>query len=92
LPDVPVHFIKAGGFTDTEPPTIFDREEMWRINSNIQMKRWLELLYPLKYGKLFYCSSSGHSIQTDDPDVVISSITMALKDYDRIQDDKEAGR
>lgn len=26
LPDLPVHFIKAGGFTDTEPPTIFDRK------------------------------------------------------------------
>ena len=85
LPDVPVHFIKAGGFTDTEPPTIFDREKMWRINSNIQMKRWFELLYPLKYGKLFYSSSSGHVIQFDDPDLVISSIKLALKDYDKIK-------
>jgi len=85
LPDVPVHFIKAGGFTDTEPPTIFDREKMWRINSNIQMKRWLELLYPLKYGKLFYCSNSSHFVQTDEPDLVILSIKLALKDYDKIK-------
>ena len=88
LPDVPVHFIKAGGFSDTEPPTIFDREKMWRINSNIQMKRWLELLYPLQYGKLFYCSNSSHFVQTDEPDLVISSIKLALKDYDKIKKDK----
>jgi len=85
LPDVPVYFMKAGGFSDSEPPTIYDREKMWRINSNIQMKRWLELLYPLKYGKLFYCSNSSHFVQTDEPDLVISSIKLALTDYDKIQ-------
>ncbi len=84
LPDVPVHFIKAGGFSNSEPPTIYDREKMWRINSNIQMKRWLELLYPLKYGKLFYCSNSSHFVQADEPDLVISSIKLALLDYDKI--------
>ncbi|MEI8047910.1 MAG: alpha/beta hydrolase [Bacteroidota bacterium] len=85
LPDVPIHFIKAGGFTNSEPPTIYDREKMWRINSNIQMKRWLELLYPLKYGKLFYCSNSSHFVQADEPDLVISSIKLALTDYEKIQ-------
>ncbi len=85
LPDVPVHFIKAGRFTNSEPPTIYDREKMWRINSNIQMKRWLELLYPLKYGKLFYCSNSSHFVQADEPDLVISCIKLALTDYDKIQ-------
>ncbi len=85
LPDVPVHFIQAGGFSNSEPPTIYDRERMWRINSNIQMKRWLELLYPLKYGKLFYCSNSSHFVQTDEPDLVISSIKLALQDYEKIK-------
>lgn len=84
LPDVPVHFIKAGGYTSSEPPTIYDREKMWRINSNIQMKRWLQLLYPLKYGKLFYSSSSGHMVQNDDPEIIISSIKLALHDYNKI--------
>ena len=85
LPDVPVYFIKAGGFSNSEPPTIYDREKMWRINNNIQMRRWLELLNPLKYGKLFYCSNSSHFVQTDEPDLVISSIKLALIDYDKIQ-------
>ncbi len=92
LPDVPIHFIKAGGFSDSEPPTIYDREKMWRINSNIQMKRWLELLYPLKYGKLFYCSNSSHFVQTDEPDLVISSIKLALIDYDKIQKANKTSR
>src|SRR3989339_1766829 len=84
LPNVPVHFIKAGGFANSEPPTIYDREKMWRINSNIQIKRWMELLYPLKYGRFFYSSSSGHMMQTDDPEIVISSIKLALSDFDKI--------
>lgn len=84
LPNVPVHFIKAGGFANSEPPTIYDREKMWRINSNIQIKRWMELLYPLKYGRFFYSSSSGHMMQTDDPEIVISSIKLALSDFDKL--------
>lgn len=89
LPDVPVHFIKAGGYTSSEPPTIYDREKMWRINSNIQMKRWLQLLYPLKYGKLFYSSSSGHMVQNDDPEIIIASIKLALFDYNKISKQSE---
>jgi pimeloyl-ACP methyl ester carboxylesterase len=92
LPDVPVHFIKAGGFSNLEPPTIYDREKMWRINSNIQMKRWLELLYPLKYGKLIYCSNSSHFVQTDEPDLVISSIKLALIDFGKIQKENKTSR
>ena len=87
LPDVPVYFIQAGRFSNSEPPTIYDRERMWRINSNIQMKRWLELLYPLKYGKFIYCSNSSHFVQTDEPDLVISSIKLALLDYDKIKNE-----
>lgn len=90
LPNVPVHFIKAGGFANSEPPTIYDREKMWRINSNIQIKRWMELLYPLKYGRFFYSSSSGHMMQTDDPEIVISSIKLALSDYDKILKESES--
>ena len=88
LPDVPVHFIMAGGFIpfNEEPPfTLWDREKMFRINSNIQMKRKLELLYPLKYGRFFYDSNSGHAIQIDNPDLVITSIKMALSDYAKIE-------
>lgn len=85
LPDTPVHFIQAGGFSNAESPTIYDRETMWRIDNNLKMKRWLALINPLKYGKFFYSSQSGHYIQQDDPDLVISSIKLALLDYDKIK-------
>lgn len=86
LPNVPVHFLMAGGIKlyPDETPTIYDREKLFRIDSNIRMKRWLEILYPLKYGMFFYDSNSEHAIQIDNPDLVITSIRLALKDYDKI--------
>jgi len=91
LPDVPVHFIQAGGYksNSNEEPTIYDREKMWRIDNNLKMKRWLALINPLKYGKYFYSSQSGHFIQQDDPELVVSSVKMALQDYEKIKKDKE---
>ncbi len=86
LPNVPVHFIQAGGYPDAqnEKPTIYDRVKMFRISNYLKMKRWLELINPLKYGKYFYCAQSGHFIQKDDPDLVISSIKLALSDFKKI--------
>ncbi len=91
LPDVPVHFIMAGGYStegDDRGETIFDKQKLFRINNNLKMKRWIALLDPLKYGKFFYCSNSGHNVMKDDPETVISSIKLALNDCDRIQKEK----
>ena len=88
LPDVPVHFVMAGGYSaegDDRGETIFDKQELFRINNNLKMKRWIALLDPLKYGKFFYCSNSGHLVMIDDPELVISSINMALSDYTKIK-------
>ena len=94
LPDVPVHFIMAGGYPKNPEQTasLYDGEKMFRINNNIKMKSWLELINPIKYGKFFYCSNSGHIIQKDDPDIIISSINLVLLDYDKIRKEKEASR
>lgn len=91
FPDVPVHFIMAGGYSSTPDDrgeTIFDKKKLFRADQNLKMKRWIKLLEPLKYGKFFYCSNSGHFIMKDDPATVISSIKLALTDYDKIQKDK----
>jgi pimeloyl-ACP methyl ester carboxylesterase len=87
LPEVPVHFIQAGGFgiSPDEPATIYDREKLFRINSTLERGRWLELLYPLKYGRFFYVSKSGHAVQIDDPELVIDCITLAISDYYKIK-------
>jgi len=95
LPDVPVHFIMAGGYSESggdHPPLICDFEKLFRVSENLKMKRYLQLLYPLKYGKLFYCSQSGHFVQTDDPDLVISSIKLALADFEKIQRETKTSR
>jgi pimeloyl-ACP methyl ester carboxylesterase/nitrogen fixation protein FixH len=90
LPNIPVHFIMAGGYThsDDRGQTIYDKEKLFRINNNIKMKRWLEVINPLEYGKFFYSSSSGHFVQVDDPKLVIYSIKFALSDYDKIHKEK----
>jgi pimeloyl-ACP methyl ester carboxylesterase len=91
LPDVPVHFLMAGGYPagPEETASLYDQKKMFRINNEIKMKSWIELINPLKYGRFFYCSNSGHIMQKDDPDVIISSIKLALLDYEKILNDKE---
>lgn len=90
LPDVPVHFIQAGGYPKNpeKRETIYDKVKLFRIDNNLKMKRWLALLNPLQYGKYFYCSNSGHNMQEDEPETVIASIKLALNDYDRLQKEK----
>jgi len=90
LPDVPVHFIQAGGYPKNpeKRETIYDKVKLFRIDNNLKMKRWLALLNPLQYGKYFYCSNSGHYMQEDEPETIITSIKLALNDYDRIQKGK----
>jgi pimeloyl-ACP methyl ester carboxylesterase len=91
LPDVPVHFIMAGGYPttpDERGETIFDKKKLFRIDNNLKMKRWIALFEPLKYGKFFYCSNSGHFIMKDEPETVISSIKLALIDYNRMQNER----
>jgi pimeloyl-ACP methyl ester carboxylesterase len=94
LPDVPVHFVVAGGYplNPENTPSLYDREKMFRIDKAIQMKSWIELINPLTYGKLLYCSKCGHMIQIDDPDLVISSIKLALLDYEKIRNANKPGR
>jgi pimeloyl-ACP methyl ester carboxylesterase len=95
LPDVPVHFIMAGGYSSSggdSSPLVCDREKLFRVSENLKMKRYLQLLYPLKYGKLFYCSKSSHFVQTDEPDLVISCIKLALTDYEKIISENKTSR
>jgi len=91
LPDVPVHFIMAGGYPLNPGQTVslYDQKKMFRINNNIKMQSWIELINSLKYGKFFYSSNSGHMIQKDDPDIITSSIKMALQDYKKLKQEYE---
>ncbi len=90
LPDVPVHFIQAGGYPKNpeKRETLYDKVKMFRIDNNLKRKRWIALLDPLQYGKFFYCSNSGHYMQEDEPETLIASIKLALNDYDRLLKEK----
>jgi pimeloyl-ACP methyl ester carboxylesterase len=92
LPDVPVHFIMAGGYplVPEQTASLYDGNKMFRINNEIKMKSWIELLNPLRYGKFIYCSNSGHIIPKDDPEVIISSIRMVLQDGEKIRKEEES--
>jgi pimeloyl-ACP methyl ester carboxylesterase len=94
LPDVPVHFILAGGYPlyPEQTASLYDGKKMFRINNDIKMKSWIELINPLRFGKFIYCANSGHYIPKDDPEVIVSSISMALHDYDIIKKEKETNR
>ena len=70
-------------------PFMNDQKKMFRINNDIKMENYLELSNPLKFGKFFYCSNSGHMIPKDDPEIIISSIKLALQDYDKNKKDRE---
>lgn len=87
IPDVPVHFIQAGGYGKggDVPSVISDTERLFRISSDLQRNRWMELLYPLTYGRFFYTKCSGHCVQCGDPYLVISSIKIALLDFEKMK-------
>ena len=92
LPDVPVHFIQAGGFRPNKNRvTPYDQEEMFRLNSTLKRDRWLKLLYPLSYGRYFYSTKTRHYVQKDDAELVIKSIQLALEDYSEIQEARQTG-
>jgi pimeloyl-ACP methyl ester carboxylesterase len=93
MPDVPVHFIQAGGFKPNENrETPYDQEEMFRINSTLKRNRWLKLLYPLSYGRFFYSTKTRHYVQKDDAELVVSSIKLALNDYQDIMSNERLER
>jgi pimeloyl-ACP methyl ester carboxylesterase len=93
FPNVPVSFLMAGGYPVNQDiaVSLYDHEKMFRIDNNIKMKSWIEVINPLKYGRFIYCSNSGHMIPVDDPDIIVSSIKLVLSDYDKIVKEKEAG-
>lgn len=91
LPDVPVHFILAGGYPvyAEQTASLYDGKKMFRINNDIKMKSWIEQINPLRSGKFIYCANSGHFIPKDDPEVIISSIRLVLLDAEKIRKEKE---
>jgi len=84
LPNIPVHII-TGGRYDTPPR--YRRHEyndslMFRAKQKHRVERWTEVIQSVDKGMLFYSADAGHFIHYDDPELVISSIRIVLKDYE----------
>jgi pimeloyl-ACP methyl ester carboxylesterase len=83
LPNIPVHII-AGGRYDT--PVRLRRTEyndslLFRSKMKHRSSRWIDVIQSVEKGMFFYSSEAGHFVHRDDPELVISSIKIALDDY-----------
>lgn len=89
LPNIPVHII-TGGRYDT-PPRFrshdFNDSLMFRAKMKHRVERWTEVIQSVDKGMLFYSGDAGHFVHYDDPELVISSIRIALQDFELINKD-----
>lgn len=84
LPNIPVHII-TGGRYDT--PARFRSHDfndslMFRAKMKHRVERWTEVIQSVDKGMLLYSGDAGHFVHYDDPELVISSIRIALQDYE----------
>ena len=91
LPNVPVQFIIGGKFTVAPENQIkeFDHETYFRARQVRAFERFAKVVNTVRYGKVLYSANAGHFVQTDDPELVISSIKTALNDYQRLLKDQQ---
>ena len=91
LPNIPVHII-TGGRYDT-PPRFrshdFIDSLMFRAKMKHRVERWTNVIQSVDKGMLFYSGDAGHFVHYDDPELVISSIGLALQDYELLKKENE---
>lgn len=83
LPNVPVHIITGGRF---DMPKFmrsdeYDNEALFRSKMKHRVARWTEVIQSVERGMMLYSGDAGHFVQWDDPDLVVASIMIVLKDY-----------
>lgn len=83
LPNIPVHIITGGRFDMPEKfrSKAFDEEALFRSKLMHRIARWTSVVQSVDKGMLFYSSNSGHYVQWDDPELVVSSIRIAIHDH-----------
>lgn len=86
IPNIPVHIITGGRFDMPQKyhSKIYDSEALFRSKLKHRVSRWTDFIQSVEKGMLFYRADAGHFVQWDDPQSVISSIKIALKDYAEI--------
>lgn len=90
LPNIPVHII-TGGRYDT--PVRMRRTEyndslLFRSKMMHRSSRWIKVIQSVDKGMFFYSGDAGHFVHRDDPELAISSIKIALDDYNKLKSKK----
>ena len=83
LPEIPVHIITSGRY---DTPLRLRRPEyndslLFRSKMKHRSSRWIAVIQTVEKGMFFYSADAGHFVHRDDPELVISSIRIALDDY-----------
>lgn len=90
LPNIPVHIITGGRF-DLPPERRskeYDEEALFRSKMKHRVARWTDVIQSVDKGMMLYSGDAGHFVHYDDPDLVVSSISIVLKDYLRMKSGK----
>lgn len=90
LPNIPVHILTGGRFD--KPLKLrskkYDEEALFRSKMRHRLIRWTDVVQSVDKGMLFYSGDAGHYVHYDDPELLILSIRIVLKDYQEIKDVK----
>lgn len=90
LPEIPIHFIVGGRFS--VPPQYrsedYNQETLFRARTDHWIKNWIKVVNQSSYGRLFYSAKAGHYVQMDDPELLVTSIKLAISDYYRLKKDE----
>jgi pimeloyl-ACP methyl ester carboxylesterase len=83
LPNIPVHILTGGRFDKPMKfrSNEFNEEALFRSKMKHRVHRWTNVIQSVDKGMIFYSGDAGHFVHIDDPELLISSIRIVLKDY-----------
>lgn len=87
LTNIPVHILTGGRFDKPEKfrSKEYDEMALFRSKMKHRVHRWTNVIQSVDKGMLFYSGDAGHFVHIDDPELLISSIRIILKDYELLK-------
>lgn len=87
LPNIPVHILTGGRFDTPKKyqSKEYDSEALFRSKIKHRLLRWTDVIQSVDKGMIFYSGDAGHFVHRDDPDLLIASIRIVLKDYELLK-------
>ena len=88
LPNIPVHILTGGRFDMPKKfhSPLYDEELLFRNKLSERIRRWIAVVQTVDNGTFLYSSHAGHYVQWDDPELVISSIRLAIQEYHELKE------